>query len=246
MLRADGVSIAVAGRTLIDSLSLELRPGTIHALLGRNGTGKTSLMLALAGLRRAERGATWLGDTPLDRLPRLERARRLGVLLQDDPGPFWGSTEEYVALGRYPHGGPSPADAGPVRDVLGELGLEDHAGQPFRSLSGGERQRARIAQVLVQAPQVLLLDEPLRNLDPAHQGDVLAALRARACRGTALLVSLHEPALARWHCDQAVLLYDPARIEQGPVAEMLTPENLEALYRCRLESSTGILVPRKH
>lgn len=246
MLAARDLQISVAGRRLLDGVNLALRPGEMHALLGRNGTGKTRLMLTLAGLRRPDRGCVELDGRPIEGLPRLARARRLAILLQDDPEPFWGNTAEYAALGRHPHGGPRPADAARVAAILEELDLANRAGQSYLTLSGGERQRARLARVLAQEAGVLLLDEPLTNLDPAHQGQVLAALARRATAGAALLMSLHEPALALAHCDRAVLLYDPARIEQGPVNDLVTLENLEALYRCRLESSPGFLVPPRH
>jgi iron complex transport system ATP-binding protein len=241
VIEARGVAIDVPGRRLLSEVSLALKAGECCALLGRNGAGKSSLIGALAGLRRPAAGEVLLEGRPLAARPHRERARLLGVVPQDEPGDYWGSTREYVSLGRFPHGGGDPE--GLVDRVIGELDLSSHADQRYRSLSGGERQRARIAQALVQAPRAMLLDEPLQHLDLAHQAQVMAALAARARLGTAILMALHEPAMAARHCAAVVLLYDSGRIAQGPAETMLTQQNLESLYGCRLETAGEIFFP---
>jgi iron complex transport system ATP-binding protein len=251
MIEARGLGIevpGVAGRKLLAALSISLGAGDCCALLGRNGSGKSSLIAVLAGLRRPAAGTVEMEGRPLGAWHPRERARALGVLLQDEPGDYWGTTREYVRLGRYPHGDGNAADGAHgsgeshVAEVLEELDLGAHADQRYRSLSGGERQRARIAQLLAQDPRILLLDEPLQHLDLAHQARVMDALAARARRGKCVLMALHEPAMAARHCARAVLLYDSDRIAQGPAKTLLTQQNLESLYRCRLEAA-GSFVP---
>ncbi|OGA30258.1 MAG: hypothetical protein A3I01_19975 [Betaproteobacteria bacterium RIFCSPLOWO2_02_FULL_65_24] len=243
MLSTDKLSIDVPGRRLVDGLTMELKEGECCAILGRNGSGKSSLLAALAGLRRPAAGTVTLRGRLLASWPGRERARRLGVLLQDDSADYWGSTLDFVRLGRYPHGGVGPPEA--ARALLAELDLAEHAAQRFRTLSGGERQRARIAQLLLQAPQLMLLDEPLQHLDLAHQAQVMALLERRAQAGCAILMVLHEPAVAARHCARAVLLYDAGRVAQGPSNIMLTQEHLETLYQCRLEPAglPGLFAP---
>jgi iron complex transport system ATP-binding protein len=239
MLAALQLTINVPGRTLVDALDLTIKPGECWALLGPNGAGKTSVLHALAGLRAADRGSVLLDHAPLNRQPRAEVARRLGVLLQEEPDSFWGTTLEYVMLGRLPHAtglfARDPAGESAAHAALNEIDLAPHAMQPYRTLSGGERQRARLAQLLVQAPQFWLLDEPLAHLDLKHQLAVmqLAARLARSGRG--VMMALHEPTWAARFCAHALLLYDRGRSRQGPAQEVLTQEHLEALYRCRLE-----------
>lgn len=252
MLKASGLSIEVAGRSLIEGLALEIRRGERWALLGRNGSGKTSLLFALAGLRRPHRGAVLLDGRSLADTPRREIALKLGILLQEEPADFWGSTLDYVLLGRFPRSRTAFApDTDPreeAQQILVELELAEHLTQPYRTLSGGERQRARIAQLLMQDPDCLLLDEPLQHLDLRHQITVLQALVARVRAGRALLMVLHEPTAAARFCDHALLLYHAQRIPQGPTTELLTQENLESLYQCRIEpvSTPGIqaFIPR--
>ena len=243
MLRAERLEIEVAGRRLADAVSLNVDAGDCCAVLGRNGSGKSSLLAVLAGLRRPSSGAVLLGNRPIETWPRRERARMLGILLQEDTGDYWGTTLEYVQLGRYPHGGSD--DLARARALLAEFDLERRAGQRFRTLSGGERQRARIAQLLAQDPKVLLLDEPLQHLDLAHQACAMATFSRLASEGRAVLMALHEPIMAARHCERSILLYDAGRVVQGPSEIMLTQQSLEALYQCRLESagSPGLFVP---
>ena len=241
MLEAAGLGLSAGNRELIRALDLSLAPGQCWALLGRNGSGKSSLILALAGLREPQSGKVVLDGTPLAVYRRAELARRIAVLLQDEDTDFWGSVLDYVMLGRYPHSrsawGRDEEGAALARRRLAELDLADRSLQEYRTLSGGERQRARIAQVLLQDADVLLLDEPLQHLDLRHQGQVMRTLSGCAADGKTVLAALHEPGHAARHCGFSLLLYDAGRASLGRSSDMLTQANLEALYQCRLESA---------
>ena len=252
MLAAQDLRIAVPGRTLINGLDLLIGGGERWAVLGRNGSGKSSLLLALAGLRRPAAGRVALQGRAIAAWPRLELARNLGILLQDESADYWGSTLDFVLLGRYPRSRTARA-ADPDLDaealaLLEEFDLAAHAAQAFRSLSGGERQRARLAQALMQDTECLLLDEPLQHLDLKHQLTAMQALSRRAALGRTLVMALHEPAMAARHCDRALLLYDSAPVRHGPIDAMLTQDNLESLYQCRLDPAGGagvqVFLPR--
>ena len=189
MLSAEKLTLAVPGRTLVAGLDFRLAPGDCWAVLGRNGAGKTSLLLALAGLRTPESGTVQLGDVPIASRPRREVAERVGILFQDETESFWGTTLEYALLGRVARAptpfGTDPAGEAAARSALAEVDLAGHAEQPYRTLSGGERQRARLAQLIVQSPEAWLLDEPLAHLDLAHQAAAMrlaARLRPPAAR----------------------------------------------------------------
>jgi iron complex transport system ATP-binding protein len=246
MLEAAGLGLSAGGRQLVRALDLSLPPGEFWGLLGRNGAGKTSLILALAGLRAPQSGEVALDGVPLAAVPRRELARRIAVLLQDEDSDFWGSVLDYVMLGRYPRSRSVPTmrvwgrDEEGLRGArrrLAELDLADRETQAYRTLSGGERQRARIAQLLLQDADILLLDEPLQHLDLRHQAVVMRALAACAADGKAVLTALHEPGHAARHCAFSVLLYDAGRVSLGRSSDMLTQANLEALYQCALEAA---------
>jgi iron complex transport system ATP-binding protein len=241
MLEASRLGLSAGGRELIVALDLSLAPGQFWSLLGRNGSGKTSLILALAGLRSPQGGTIALAGAPLGTYRRDELARRIAVLLQDEETDFSGSVLDYVMLGRYPHSRSAwsrdeEAAAG-ARHWLAELDLADRATQAYRTLSGGERQRARIAQVFVQDAEILLLDEPLQHLDLRHQAQAMRMFSRCASGGKTVLAALHEPGHAVRHCEHAVLLYDAGRASLGRSSDMLTQANLEALYQCPLEAA---------
>lgn len=239
-LRADDLSLRIGSRTLVQALSFTLAPGQCCALLGRNGAGKSSLLLALAGLRGTEAGrVSWSGET-LQGIGRPRLARHIGSLLQDEYDSFWGSTLDYVALGALHRGGAwggvDEIARAAAAQALTDMELEGHAQQSYRTLSAGERQRARFAQLLVQDTAVLLLDEPLAHLDLRHQGLVAARIRQLAEAGRSVLMALHEPYWAARCCDSALLLYDSGRFLLGSAADVLTQDHLEALYGCTLQA----------
>lgn len=239
-----GLRIALPGRDLIAGLDLEIRPGQCWAVLGRNGVGKSSLLLAGAGLRRPAAGGVMLDGRDLAGLPRREVAAGVGILMQEEPELFWGTAADYVALGAHARAGLA-ADAldAAVRAALAAVDLAPHAAQSYRSLSGGERQRARLAQLLVQAPRYLLLDEPLTHLDLRHQLATMALLSRLAGEGHGVIMALHEPWLAARYCDRALLLYDSTRFSSGPAAQVLASGALERLYGCPLEAFADGRVP---
>jgi iron complex transport system ATP-binding protein len=225
-LSAHQLTLKSASRTLVDGLDLTLEPGEVLGILGANGAGKSTLLAVLAGLALPSNGMVSLDDMPVAQLPPLTRARHIALLPQDDAGGYFGSVVDYVALGRFPLGETS-ADPAPW---LAAWELEALAQRPLATLSGGERQRARLAQLAAQQAQVVLLDEPLTHLDPAHQAALLRWARAQADAGCALALTLHDPNWAAGHCDRLLFLHGDGRWQLGTPAELLTPAALETLY----------------
>jgi iron complex transport system ATP-binding protein len=237
-LSCAGVMLVVPGRVLCRDLSAAFEPGQVWAVLGRNGTGKSTLIHTLAGLVPPARGRVELDGKALVALHPRERARRVGVLLQIEEGTFWGSVAEYVLLGRFPHAhgfaGYAKEDVEHAQAALDAVGMRDLAAQRYATLSGGERQRARVAQLLAQAPSVFLLDEPLQHLDLAHQAQVLALMATRARRKETAVMVLHEPLWIGRACTHALIFSGDGRAEAGPAERLLTRERLEHAYGCRL------------
>lgn len=231
--------LQVPGRTLCRDLAFSVRPGECWGVLGNNGSGKTTLIQALGGLKAPAAGSITLEGRALNGFGRRELARRIGVLLQDEAQGFWGSVLEYVLLGRHPHAkavfGWLPEDEAAAVWALERMDLAGVAGRSLNTLSGGERQRARIAQLLAQGPQYLLLDEPLQHLDLRHQFEAMELLRRLATSdGKALVMVLHDTLWAGRYCDHLVLLHDGGGAVCGAAAQLLTHGNLERLYRCSL------------
>jgi len=223
---AHQIGLQAGSRTLVNALDLTLELGEVLGILGANGAGKSTLLTVLAGLAVPAQGRITLDGHALDTLPPLTRAQHIGLLPQGDEGGFFGNVADFVALGRFPFGGPAP-DLAPH---LATWELTELANRPLDTLSGGERQRARLAQLAVQAPRIALLDEPLTHLDPAHQARLLAWARSEADAGHSVVLTLHDPNWAACHCDRLLFLHGDGRWQLGTPAELLTPDALEALY----------------
>lgn len=234
LLTCHGVDIEVQRRTLVRGLDLAVHAGSITALLGRNGAGKTLTMHTLAGLRAAARGEIRLHDRELTQWPRKALARELGLLTQTSEDPFPATVMELVSMGRAPHLGfwdlESDDDRRIAQAALAEAEIDHLESRTLTTLSGGERRRVGLALLLTQDPRILLLDEPLNHLDPHHQLHILQVLKCRAQQGRGVVMSLHDAGMAARFADRAVLLFGDGEWLSGPASEVLTAETISRLY----------------
>jgi iron complex transport system ATP-binding protein len=203
VIAAENIAVRLDGRTVLDGVSLTLAPGELVALVGPNGAGKSTLLRVLAGLTPPQAGRVTLDGVALNALAPRTRARRI-AWLEQGARAAWGMTVREIAfLGRLPHG---DAAAAPVAAALAAVGLDHMADRRIDRLSGGEARRAMIARVLATAPDVMLLDEPCADLDPAQGFAVMRLLREEAAKGRAVVVILHDLALAARYADRMALL----------------------------------------
>jgi iron complex transport system ATP-binding protein len=226
--------ISASGRALVQDLTLSVHSGEFIAILGRNGSGKSLTLHALAGLNPVTAGQVLLDDEDLSQMPRRRIAQRLGLLLQDREESLSLSTLEAALIGRHPHlkfwQREGAQDHAIAQAALRRVGLADFTRRPVHTLSGGEQRRAAMASLLTQQPQVYLLDEPTNHLDPHHQIQILQIFRELCGQGASVIATLHDPTLAERFADRALLLYGDGRYQLGPVTEVLKPEELSALY----------------
>ncbi|MBN9125302.1 MAG: ABC transporter [Nitrosospira sp. 56-18] len=251
MLQTRNLTLKYPDKLLCHDLNLTVNPGECWAILGRNGCGKTTLIHALGGLRQANGNGgspISLGGKLLESWSRRDLARHLGILLQEEPGEFWGDVREYVLLGRHPYAdtlfGWRSADLDIALEAIERMELADVAHRPLGTLSGGERQRARIALLLAQSPQYYLLDEPLQHLDLRHQLGVMQLFKELGEQGSALMMVLHDIGWASRFCDHVLMIFENGQIIAGGAEDLLNRENLEALYQCSMEEF--VREPRRH
>lgn len=235
LLEARQLSVSIGPRSLCQGLDLQLAAGDCLAILGRNGAGKSTLLSTLAGLRPAAAGQLAFAGQPLAHCTPKQLATLRGWLAQTHQDAFATTVLETALTGRHPHlgrwGWESARDLDIVRAALAEVGLAALASRQVHSLSGGERQRLAIATLLAQQTRLCLLDEPLAHLDLNHQMAVLA-LFSRRCREQqhACVMVLHDPSLAARYCSHVLMLYDNGKHRLGRCTELLTAEQLSALY----------------
>lgn len=215
------VAYGIARPHLTGHLDITVAPGEIVGLIGPNGSGKTTLLRALAGLTVGEGGIT-VGETALNAMTSSERARRITYMPAGRRVDWPMRADDIVAL--------SGVDAVGVAEALARVGMSAFAERRVDTLSTGERARVLLARVLAGRADWLLLDEPTANLDPGHELDVLALLRAEATRGAGVLASFHNLTLTETHCDRCVLMADGRIVAEGAPGAVLTEANLAAVY----------------
>lgn len=234
-LRAEALRLAYDDRVVVDGVDLEVPTGRVTVVVGPNGCGKSTLLRGLGRLLRPRGGAVLLDGDDVRSLPTREVARRLGLLPQQPVVPQGVTVLELVERGRHPHHGLfrtwSRADEVAVASALERTDLVDLAAVPVDSLSGGQRQRVWLAMVLAQDTPVLLLDEPTSFLDIAHQLDVLDLVRGLSTDGGRTVVMvLHDLGMAARYADHLVAVRDGRVVAEGPPAEVVTPEVVEAVF----------------
>jgi iron complex transport system ATP-binding protein len=234
-LTAKDVGVKLAGRYVLNDVSLALSPGHLVALVGPNGAGKTTLLRALAGLVPSD-GAIHVGGAALASLPLRDRARRFAYLPQGHLVHWPLPARDIVALGRYPHGATDPTRLTPrdAEAVLRAMQLTDvveFSERRVTELSGGERSRVALARVLAVEAPVILADEPTSSLDPRHQIDVMKTLRATADNGTLVIVVTHDLGLAARFADMILVLSEGRVVSQGAPGEALSEQVMGEVFR---------------
>lgn len=188
-----GVQHRFGDRLALDLPALELHAGHLYALVGPNGSGKTTLLTLLAFLARPTAGEVRFDGAPVawHRAP-LRALRREVTLVHQTPYLFIGTVAENVTLGLAQRGTPAEVRRAAVREALEEVGLPGFEGRDARGISGGEARRVALARALVLRPRVLLLDEPLANLDRASTAAIEQVIARFPRDGRTVIVSTHD------------------------------------------------------
>lgn len=235
-LQAHGLVVALGGREVLHGIDLTVQAGRWTAVVGPNGAGKSTLLKALAGLLPSEGRILWQG-VPLQDVPRRARALQLSWLGQGEPAALDLRVLDVVMLGRLPHQGWWPAP-GPADHAMVEAALQATQAWAWRErslgeLSGGERQRVLLARALAGNAPLMLMDEPLSNLDPPHQVDWLEQVHCLKAQGTTVVSVLHEIGMAL-HADDVVVMDAGNVVHHGPCDQAATREAIEAVFAGRI------------
>ncbi|HBR7308741.1 TPA: heme ABC transporter ATP-binding protein [Klebsiella aerogenes] len=233
--RAQGLSLRLGQRQVIDQVSLTLRGGEMTALIGPNGAGKSTLLRLLTGFLTPDSGERMMDGKALERWSPQALSRRRAVMLQRTPLQADWTVETVIAMGRSPW----EATASPqtLRDIMAETGCDHLRGRRYPSLSGGEQQRVQLARCLAQlwqngAPQGwLFLDEPTSALDLYYQQHLLRLLKRLTATGQLhVCVVLHDLNLAALWADQILLLHQGQVVAQGTPHQVIQQDIISRWY----------------
>ncbi len=233
MIRAESLYVGIGGKTLLEGVDVSIPEGSIFAIMGANGAGKTLLLRCLAGLLKPERGAI-TSSFP-------EKARAWVPLSQ--VLPFDMVVEDLVVMGRYAQhlGFVQRRDRDIASIALARLGLEELKARRYNTLSRGEQTKVDIARALAAEPRLILLDEPYSNLDIDATLQLTRLLHELRSAGTTIVLSHHDLFTAQEIATHALFLRKGRLLAAGPLAEVFTPAGIAAAYNVRATTLTNEL-----
>jgi cobalt/nickel transport system ATP-binding protein len=232
-LRVEDLAYAYPdGHQALFGVDLRIERGERVALLGPNGAGKTTLVLHLNGILTGGRGSVGVAGLPVDRAHLQEVRRRVGIVFQDpDDQLFMPTVGEDVAFGPRNLGLPESEVQARVAAALDQVGMAGVADRPPHHLSFGQRRRVAVATVLSMHPEVLVLDEPSSNLDPAGRRELAEVLQSLP---VTMLMVTHDLPYALQLCPRSVVLDGGVVVADGPTRELLADTDLLAAHRLEL------------
>ncbi|MDI9461345.1 MAG: ABC transporter ATP-binding protein [Saccharofermentanales bacterium] len=235
ILEVKNLTVRYGNLTIVDNVSFSLEQGRWLMIIGPNGAGKSTIAKAITQGVDYTGQVLWEG-MDIKQMKPTEIAKRIGVLTQSHLMGYSFTVEEVVRLGRYSYapGIFSPRDDQDIEQVeaaLEKTGLAKLRNQSILTLSGGELQRTFLAQIFAQDPLLLLLDEPTNHLDLLYQKQVLGLIRDWIrTTGRTVVSVVHDLSLAKAYGTDALLINKGKLVTVGAIEEVLTRENLHAVY----------------
>ena len=238
-VRIPNLSFSYTGGFHLSLENLEIKPGEVTAILGPNGSGKSTLFGLIRGRLEPTKGAIFINNRDISAVSDRHRASLVGLVPQLNESPYDFSVEDVVKMGAYRFGSAfchfDQSLEQTLDAALDQCDLLSFRHRHVDSLSGGEYQRVLLARVLLQNPDVLLLDEPANHLDLRHQDTLLELLRRQAENGKTVITILHDVNQALLHTDKVLLMKNGRCVVQGPVQEVISPERIRQVYNAEMD-----------
>ncbi|MBI4834916.1 MAG: heme ABC transporter ATP-binding protein [Planctomycetes bacterium] len=252
MLEVNNLTSGYSGAAkVVEDITFRVLPGEVVGIIGPNGAGKTTLFRALTRLLKPWAGEIRYRGKNIQEIPIKELAQLIAVLPQNLPLAFSFTVKDFVLMGRLPHMGMwqnlRERDRAIATDMMRLTEIETLAERYVTELSGGELQRVMLAQALTQEPELLLLDEPTSHLDIGHQVEIMDMItHLKAEKNLTILMVLHDLNLAALYCDRLILLNNGKIHSSGTPSEVLTYQNIEAVYKTVVVVKENPITQRPH
>lgn len=244
-LEIKNVSYRYDLRTILKHVSFSLESGEMLALLGPNGTGKTTLFKVILGLLKVNQGDILIDGENIRTMSRTKIAQLIGYVPQNHIPPFSFKVIDVILMGRTAHlkafTSPSSKDMEIALEVMDILKIDYLKDKLYTEISGGERQLVLIARALAQKPKFLIMDEPTSNLDFGNQIKVLKHIKHLADHGLAILISTHHPDHALQYATKVALMNNTRLHHIGKPEEMITEENLADIYGVNVKIASAFV-----
>lgn len=234
-LFAERLHIAYGEKVIVEQLNLSIPAGKVTALVGANGSGKSTILKTMARIMKPQKGGVFLDGKSIHQMQTKEVAKQLAILPQNPVAPEGLTVSELVSFGRFPHqkgfGSLSKEDKEMVAWALQVTGMTEFSDRPIDQMSGGQRQRAWIAMALAQGTDILFLDEPTTFLDMAHQLEVLKLLeRLNKEEGRTIIMVVHDLNHATRYAHHVVAIKHGNVLYEGSPTEVVHKEMLREVF----------------
>lgn len=229
------LDIAYESRLIVEDLNLSIPSGQITALVGANGSGKSTILKTMSRILKPKRGSVFLDSKAIHQQSTKEVAKQLAILPQNPVAPDGLTVGELIGYGRFPHqkgfGSQTKEDRDIIRWAVQVTNMEEFFDRPVDQLSGGQRQRAWIAMALAQQTDILFLDEPTTFLDMGHQLEVLKLLqKLNEEEGRTIVMVVHDLNHATRYAGHMVAIKQGKVISEGTPEEVMTQDVLRAVF----------------
>lgn len=234
-IAVDNLTFAYDKRVIFNDLSVAFPQGGFCSILGPNGSGKTTLLKCVVGLLQPESGTITLNGKPLPAYKKTELAREIAYVPQYQDIVFDITVFDYVMLGRNPYQTPwemqRPEDRDVVEEMLQRCKVWQYRDNLMQALSGGERQRVMVARAMAQQTGIMLLDEPLANIDVTHKFEIMDILQElNETQQVTVLIILHDLSIAKSYSKQVLLLKNGNLLQYGDGNAVLTEQNIRNCF----------------
>jgi iron complex transport system ATP-binding protein len=231
MIQIKDLNIEMNGKTLISGLNAQFKTGEFWAVLGKNGTGKTTLLHTMAGFLKYSNGSILINNSELKSLNVLARAQNISFLPQILEASLNCTVKQSISYGRYPwykNKFSQELENKAVNDAITAMELDDIQSKSIQQISGGELRKVEIATILAQDSEVMMLDEPLNHLDLSFRFKLMKLLQQLSNNKTVIVVT-HDIQYVKEYCSHVIMLFENKQSLIGKVDELMTTDNLNKM-----------------